>query len=70
MIRSKDKTHHEEAIQIWKDSINLYQKQVNWVGVARLYAKSARAAWVIDASRSLNICLEGLEIIKDKSKKS
>ena len=58
--------HYEEAIQFWKDLIDLYLNQMNWASVARLYAESARAAWIIDVSRSLDICLEGLECIKDK----
>jgi tetratricopeptide (TPR) repeat protein len=58
---------HEEAIQIWKEAIELNLELEDMASVARLYAKSSEAAWSIDQPRSLNICLEGLEWIKGES---
>jgi predicted ATPase/class 3 adenylate cyclase len=58
---------HEQAIQTWNEAIELNLGLVNLTSVARLYAKSSRAAWYIgDIPRGLEICLEGFKWIKDE----
>jgi tetratricopeptide (TPR) repeat protein len=57
-------SRYEDAIQNWKEAIELNLKQENMNRVACLYAKSARAAWYIDTPRSLEICLEGIKLVE------
>jgi serine phosphatase RsbU (regulator of sigma subunit)/class 3 adenylate cyclase/tetratricopeptide (TPR) repeat protein len=54
-------SRYEDALQVWKEGIQLYQGLANQEGLARLYALSARAAWWSgDHQRSLNLAEEGL----------
>jgi tetratricopeptide (TPR) repeat protein len=53
----------EEAIGIWREAIQLAQTLGDGVSVARLYARSARAAgtaYLNDIPRALALCREGL----------
>lgn len=51
-----------DAIQSWKEGIALYRAAGDRDSVARLYARSARAAWYNgDQAESLRLCREGLE---------
>jgi tetratricopeptide (TPR) repeat protein len=53
-------SRHEEAIQIWRKGIQLYHSLGEHDGIARLYARSARAAWDGgDTPRGLQLCKEG-----------
>jgi serine phosphatase RsbU (regulator of sigma subunit) len=54
----------EEAIQTWREGISLYKALGDLNGVARLYSRSARAAWYRDDTpEGLRLCLEGLEAV-------
>jgi tetratricopeptide (TPR) repeat protein len=54
-------SRYEEAIEVWREGIARYQASGNQDGVARLYARSARAAWMLgDTPRGLKICREGM----------
>ncbi|UCE01057.1 MAG: AAA family ATPase [Chloroflexota bacterium] len=58
---------YEEAIQKWSESIELNLSLENMTEISRLYAKSSRAAWWLgDTPRGLDICLEGLKLIKNE----
>lgn len=62
-----------EAIQTWREGIDLYQtldpEGLN--GMARLYARSARAAWFdSDTPGGLKLCQNGLEAIADAPESS
>ncbi len=58
-------SRYEESIQTWHEAIELNIKLEDDASVARLYAKSSRAAWWSgDTPRGLEICLEGLKGIK------
>ncbi len=58
----------EEAIQTWHEGINLYQALGDLDGVARLYARSARAAWYgDDTPEGLRLCQEGMEAVAGAS---
>jgi predicted ATPase/class 3 adenylate cyclase len=59
-------SRYQEAIQIWNEAIRLNMDIGNLAGVARLYTKSAQAAWWFDQPRGLNICLEGLQYIENE----
>jgi serine phosphatase RsbU (regulator of sigma subunit)/predicted ATPase/class 3 adenylate cyclase len=51
-----------DAIRSWKEGIALYRATGDRDSVARLYARSARAAWYNgDQAESLRLCREGLE---------
>ena len=54
-----------EAIQVWREAIVLCRAQGDTDGLARLYARSAQAAWYGDVSQSLKLCQEGLDAIGD-----
>jgi len=59
-----NQSRYDEAIQVWKQAINLYRQAGDTENVARLYSRSARAAWYAnDKPRSLDIALEGLQVI-------
>ena len=54
----------DQAIAVWHDGIELYQMLGELDGVARLYARSARAAWYAgDTPEGLRLCQEGLEAV-------
>ncbi len=58
--------HMQEAIHIWKEAIQLYRSTGDANGMARLYSRAARAAWHGgDVPMGLQLCLEGLEAVKD-----
>jgi tetratricopeptide (TPR) repeat protein len=53
----------DEAIETWQEGIELYRDMGDFDGAARLYARSARAAWHGgDQPRGLRLCQEGLEV--------
>jgi predicted ATPase len=55
---------HEEAIGVWQEGIAAYQALDDLDGVARLYARSARAAWDLgDMPRGLALCREGMAAV-------
>jgi tetratricopeptide (TPR) repeat protein len=52
---------HEEAIGVWQEGIAAYQALDDLDGIARLYARTARAAWYWgDYPRGLALCREGM----------
>ncbi|MGD2205868.1 MAG: SpoIIE family protein phosphatase [Anaerolineae bacterium] len=54
----------EEAMHVWREGIDLHQALGDLAGVARLYARSARAAWhADDTPEGLRLCLEGLDAL-------
>jgi tetratricopeptide (TPR) repeat protein len=53
-----------EAIEVWREGIGLYARLGDRDGVARLYARTARAAWDGgDTPRGLAICRDGLAAV-------
>lgn len=57
-------SRYSEAIQSWKQAIQAYQSISDSENVARLYARSARAAWFTgDIPAGLKICLEGMQAV-------
>jgi tetratricopeptide (TPR) repeat protein len=55
---------YEEAIEVWREGIAAYQAGGNRDGMARLYARSARAAWHSgDTPGGLTICREGMAVV-------
>ena len=59
-------SRYEETIQAWQEGIELYLQLGDLPGVARLYARSARAAWYYgDHPEGLRLSLEGLKAVKD-----
>ncbi len=53
-----------EALEAWCEGISLYQSLKQKEGMARLYARSARAAWHAgDHPEGLRLCQEGLEAV-------
>lgn len=53
-----------DALQIWRQGINLYQSLADTNGTAQLYARSARAAWHHgDVPQSLQLSQEGLAAV-------
>jgi tetratricopeptide (TPR) repeat protein/predicted Ser/Thr protein kinase len=57
-------SRYEEAIEIWREGIARYQALAMQGGVARLYARIARAAWYLDDTpRGLGLCREGLAAV-------
>ncbi|MFX0145940.1 MAG: hypothetical protein ACFE9C_17880, partial [Candidatus Hodarchaeota archaeon] len=61
-------SRYDEAIQAWQEGITLYQAlgPEGYNGVARLYARSARAAWHAgDTPNGLKLSKEGLEAVSD-----
>jgi serine phosphatase RsbU (regulator of sigma subunit) len=58
----------EDAIQTWRDGIELYHTLGDMDGVARLYARSARAAWYGgDQPKGMSLCEEGLDTVAGAS---
>jgi tetratricopeptide (TPR) repeat protein len=58
-------SRYAEAINTWHEGIEIYQENGYFAGVARLFARSARAAWYGgDQPEGLNLSLEGLEAVK------
>jgi serine phosphatase RsbU (regulator of sigma subunit) len=54
----------EAAIQSWSEAIDLYTALGDSEGMARFYARSARAAWHAgDQPEGLRLCQEGLEAV-------
>lgn len=54
----------EEALETWREGISLYKALGDLNGVARLYSRSARAAWYRDDTpEGLRLCQEGLEAV-------
>jgi len=61
---SSRQARYEEAIRVWREAINLYQSLGDYDGAARLYARSARAAWDgKNTPRGLALGREGLSIV-------
>jgi len=57
-------SRYEETIQAWHEGIQIYQHMGDHEGVARLYARSARAAWYSgDQPEGLRLSQEGLEAV-------
>jgi tetratricopeptide (TPR) repeat protein len=57
-------SRYDEAIEIWQAGIDQYQALGVQEGVARLYAYSARAAWMLgDTPRGLALCREGMAAV-------
>jgi serine phosphatase RsbU (regulator of sigma subunit) len=54
-----------EAIEVWRKAIEVCRTRGDTDGMARLYARSARAAWYGDVSQSLKLCQEGLDAVGD-----
>jgi tetratricopeptide (TPR) repeat protein len=55
-----------EALQTWREGIKLYTALEDFESVARLYSRSAFAAWDAgDAPESLRLCQEGLAALTD-----
>jgi serine phosphatase RsbU (regulator of sigma subunit) len=54
-----------KAIEVWREAIEICRTRGDTDGMARLYARSARAAWYGDVSQSLKVCQEGLDAIGD-----
>jgi len=62
----RGQSRSEECIQVWREGIDLHQTMgpENSEIVARLYARSARAAWEGgNTPESLRLCQEGLEAV-------
>ncbi|MBG0787146.1 MAG: SpoIIE family protein phosphatase [Anaerolineaceae bacterium] len=58
---------HRPAVQAWRRAIEFHQELQNTNQLARVYAWSARSAWWgYDRKHGLEICLEGLEAVRDK----
>lgn len=56
----------EDALQIWREAITRYQSLKDDDGVARLYARSASAAWAAgDPPRQLALARAGLASVPD-----
>jgi tetratricopeptide (TPR) repeat protein len=54
-------SRYEEAMEVWQEGIAGYQTLGRPDGVARLYARSARAAWYSgDTPQGLGLCREGI----------
>ena len=60
------KSAFEEALNVWKDAIWIYQSHGDWDRVAWLYARSSRALSISEAGeeeRALEVSKEGLALI-------
>ncbi|UCD99722.1 MAG: hypothetical protein JSV42_03050, partial [Chloroflexota bacterium] len=58
-------SRYHETIQTWHDGIQIYRELGDYEGVARLYARSARASWYAgDHPEGLRLCLEGLQEVE------
>jgi tetratricopeptide (TPR) repeat protein len=57
-------SRYEEAMEVWQDGIARYQALGNLEGVARLYARAARAAWILgETPLGLRLCREGMAAV-------
>jgi serine phosphatase RsbU (regulator of sigma subunit)/tetratricopeptide (TPR) repeat protein len=57
--------HFRQALQFWREAIELHQAAGDLDSVASLYARSARAAWYGgDTPAGLQLCLEGLQAVE------
>ena len=57
-------SRYDEAIEVWQAGITQYQALERQDGVARLYARAARAAWFVgDTPRGLALCREGMAAV-------
>jgi tetratricopeptide (TPR) repeat protein len=57
-------SRYEQAIETWRIGIELYRSLGQQEGIARLYARSARAAWDSgDTPRGLALCREGVAAV-------
>ena len=66
-----NQSRYNEAIQVWHEGIGIFKDLGNIDGVARLYARSSRAAWHDgDTPKGLTLCLEGMETIADAPESS
>ena len=55
-------SRHDDAISTWREGIEICRTLDDRDGIARLYARSARAAWYADDTPGgLRLCQEGLE---------
>jgi serine phosphatase RsbU (regulator of sigma subunit)/class 3 adenylate cyclase len=56
--------HYAQAIETWNSCIQIYQEMGSNEQIARLYARSARAAWLTgDTPACLVYCLDGLQAV-------
>ena len=59
-------SRYAEASQVWAEGIQLYREAGDHDQLARLYARSARAAWYAgDPPAGLALCRAGIEAIKE-----
>jgi serine phosphatase RsbU (regulator of sigma subunit) len=59
-------SRYTETLQTWREGINIYQEIGNREEVARLYARSARAAWHSgDHPQGLRLSQEGLAAVEE-----
>jgi predicted ATPase len=57
-------SRYEEAMEVWQQGVARHQALGNLDGVARLYARTARAAWDLgDTPRGLRLCREGMAAV-------
>ena len=57
-------SRHQDAIETWREGIEICRVLDDKDGMARLYARSARAAWYADDTpEGLRLCQEGLEAV-------
>jgi serine phosphatase RsbU (regulator of sigma subunit) len=57
---------YDAAVETWDAGIRFASRTEDWERVARLYARSARAAWFAgDVQRGLRLCEQGLETLHD-----
>ena len=57
-------SRYDGAIEVWQAGIAEYQALGQQEGVARLYARSARTAWMLgDTPRGLALCREGMAAV-------
>jgi tetratricopeptide (TPR) repeat protein len=57
-------SRYDEAMEVWQRAIAHYQALGVLDGVARLYARSARAAWMLGGTpRGLRLCREGMAAV-------
>jgi serine phosphatase RsbU (regulator of sigma subunit) len=60
-------SHYEEAIHAWQEAIEKYRQLEDNDKTARLYARSARAAWFFEIPKGLQFCQEGLAVVEGAS---
>ncbi len=55
-----------EAVRSFREAIRRYRESGNYDQVAKLYARSARAAWYDkESAEGLALCLEGMEVVTE-----